>query len=319
MMKKSLIVATMAATVLMNMSQAQVRLSEVLINPPGSPDAGREYVELISTQPNYSLDNLWVIGIDGDGEFNPGNIHWAVNLSGLTTGANGLILIRDGAAVLRPDPSSDTTVLVIPNAFTPAGMGNDSYTVAVVCGFTGSPGMDIDINDDGTIDNILWTRALDAIGWLDGNDQFPGVSDRVYSTQLNGIEVPISARIINNDVWEPDAYVWFNNNNWLAADFTRCAGADNFGPFCISLTQQVLNGTMPDGFGQLTPGNLNPGKSLPVTGDVDGSGCTDDSDLLAVLFAFGEQGCASPADLNNDGVVDDSDLLIVLFNFGAGC
>jgi len=290
-----------------------------MVNPPGSPDAGREFVELQSSQPNFSLDNVWLIGIDGDGEFNPGGIHWVVNLSGLSTGSNGLVLIRDGASVLQPAPGTQTTVYVLNNAFTPAGMGNDSYTVAVVCGFTGQPGMDIDQNDDGIIDDVLWAGALDAIGWLDGNDQFPGVSDRVYAAQLNGLEVPIDVRIINNDVWEPDVYAWFGDTNWLAADFTRCTGADNFGPFCISATQRVLNGTMPEGFGQLTPGNLNPGKSISIAGDVDGNGCTDDSDLLAVLFAFGETGCASPADLNNDGGVDDSDLLIVLFNFGAGC
>ncbi len=55
----------------------------------------------------------------------------------------------------------------------------------------------------------------------------------------------------------------------------------------------------------------------PVLGDVNGDGCVDDSDLLAVLFAFGGSGGAE--DLNGDGAVDDADLLIVLFNFGNGC
>ena len=54
-------------------------------------------------------------------------------------------------------------------------------------------------------------------------------------------------------------------------------------------------------------------------GDVNGDGCVDDSDLLAVLFAFGNTGSNLPEDLNGDRVVDDADLLIVLFNFGSGC
>ncbi len=54
-----------------------------------------------------------------------------------------------------------------------------------------------------------------------------------------------------------------------------------------------------------------------VEGDVNGDGCVDDSDLLAVLFAFGGQGGAE--DINGDGIVDDADLLVVLFNFGSGC
>jgi len=54
-------------------------------------------------------------------------------------------------------------------------------------------------------------------------------------------------------------------------------------------------------------------------GDVNGDGCVDDSDLLAVLLVFGNTGSGLPEDLNGDGVVDDADLLTVLFNFGSGC
>ncbi len=58
---------------------------------------------------------------------------------------------------------------------------------------------------------------------------------------------------------------------------------------------------------------------LRCAGDVNGDGCVDDSDLLAVLFAFGSQGSQLPEDLNEDGIVDDADLLEVLFQFGTGC
>ncbi|MEJ5383259.1 MAG: SBBP repeat-containing protein [Fimbriimonadales bacterium] len=54
-------------------------------------------------------------------------------------------------------------------------------------------------------------------------------------------------------------------------------------------------------------------------GDVNGDGCVDDSDVLAVLFAFGQSGGSLAEDVNGDGVVDDSDLLMALFNFGSGC
>ncbi len=54
-----------------------------------------------------------------------------------------------------------------------------------------------------------------------------------------------------------------------------------------------------------------------VAGDVTGDGCTDDADLLTVLFNFGSNN--AQADLNGDGIVDDADLLTVLFNFGNGC
>lgn len=67
----------------------------------------------------------------------------------------------------------------------------------------------------------------------------------------------------------------------------------------------------------LTPRILLRVTPPPVPGDVNGDDCVDDSDLLAVLFAFGGSGDAE--DLNGDGAVDDADLLIVLFRFGSGC
>jgi hypothetical protein len=56
-----------------------------------------------------------------------------------------------------------------------------------------------------------------------------------------------------------------------------------------------------------------------LPGDVDGSGCVNDADLLAVLFAFGYSAECGTEDLNRDGIVDDADLLTVLFHFGSGC
>ena len=66
-------------------------------------------------------------------------------------------------------------------------------------------------------------------------------------------------------------------------------------------------------------GDGESGGTPPPSGDVNGDGCVDDADLLAVLFAFGQTGSGLPEDVNQDGVVDDADLLIVLFNFGQGC
>ncbi|GIV09305.1 MAG: hypothetical protein KatS3mg019_1396 [Fimbriimonadales bacterium] len=59
--------------------------------------------------------------------------------------------------------------------------------------------------------------------------------------------------------------------------------------------------------------------SCYIAGDVNADCCVDDSDLLAVLFAFGESNIDLSEDLNNDGAVDDADLLMVLFHFGNGC
>lgn len=56
-------------------------------------------------------------------------------------------------------------------------------------------------------------------------------------------------------------------------------------------------------------------------GDTNGDGCINNSDLLAVLFAFGTPGTGLTRheDINKDGVVNNADLLSVLFGFGQGC
>ena len=297
---------------------AQVRITEAMVNPPGGNDAGREFIEIQSCRPNFSLQGYWLIGIDGEWLFNPGNIHWAIDLSAYSTGSNGLLLVRDGEAVLLPEPAAETAVAVIPFAFTEAGMGNDSYTVALVRNFTGAPNDDIDANDDGVIDNVLWSEAVQAFGWKD-DDELPGQPDHIYPEQLNGVNIPGTLRRrADGSTWEPDVIIFFQNGSILAADAGRATGADDFGPFQTNTTRFVVIGTLPSAFNrEVTPGNLNPGDRPAVEGDVNCDRCVDDADLLQVLFNFG--GDDPNSDINGDGVVDDADLLTVLFNFGSGC
>ncbi len=226
--------------------------------------------------------------------------------------------MRDGEAVLLPEPAAETAVAVIPFAFTEAGMGNDSYTVALVRNFTGQPGDDIDTNDDGVIDNVLWSEAVQAFGWKDDEEE-PGQPDHIYPEQLNGVNIPgYLRRRPDGSTWEPDVIIFFQNGSIIAADAGRATGAGDFGPFQTHTTRFVVIGTLPSAFNrEVTPGNLNPGDRPAVEGDVNCDRCVDDADLLQVLFNFG--GDDPNSDINGDGVVDDADLLTVLFNFGSGC
>lgn len=85
-----------------------------------------------------------------------------------------------------------------------------------------------------------------------------------------------------------------------------------------TIGQPDASNTLTGGTYSLTGGFWFAPACIATNGDVDGSGCVDDADLLAVLFAFGATGL-NPADVNCDSIVDDADLLIVLFNFGSGC
>ncbi|MER3403219.1 MAG: hypothetical protein C4336_03430 [Armatimonadota bacterium] len=60
------------------------------------------------------------------------------------------------------------------------------------------------------------------------------------------------------------------------------------------------------------------GGGFRAAATVNADGCVDDADLLAVLYSFGQRGCALEIDPNRDGSVDDADLLTVLFAFGQG-
>jgi hypothetical protein len=315
------IATTFLATGIALSATAQVRITEALLNPTGFPDAGHEFIEIQSCRPNFSLQGYWLIGIDGENLFNPGNIHWAIDLSAYSTGSNGLLLVRDSDTVLQPAPAPETTVVVIPNAFTPTSMGNDSYTVALVRNFTGQPGDDIDTNNDGIIDNVLWSEAVQAFGWED-DEETDTEPDHIYPTQLNGVDIPASLRRrTDGSTWEPDVIIFFQNNSIVVADVVNADGDRSRrdpGPFLTSQANFAIIGTPPAQFNrQVTPGNLNPGDRPAVEGDVNCDRCVDDADLLQVLFNFGDDNPNS--DINGDGVVDDADLLTVLFNFGSGC
>jgi hypothetical protein len=54
-------------------------------------------------------------------------------------------------------------------------------------------------------------------------------------------------------------------------------------------------------------------------GDVNQDGCVDDTDLAAVIFAFGQEGPGMPEDMDCNAIIDDADLATVIFHFGEGC
>jgi uncharacterized membrane protein len=117
------------------------------------------------------------------------------------------------------------------------------------------------------------------------------------------------------------AYLWIRGFGMLLLEtvFENLLGNGSFDtPSAISANGRYIVGWgAMDASGFSTAGFLLDIGFL-VRSDVDGNGCVDDADLLAVLFAFGSQN-APDADINQNGVVDDTDLLLVLFYFGVGC
>ncbi len=181
-----------AALALSGAAFAQVRFNELLLNPPGT-DNGTEFIELLSAAPNFSMAGLTLIGIDGDGTAS-GVIDVALSLSAFSTGSNGLFLWRDSATVLSPAPDSATTLNVAD--FSP-DLENGTQTFLIVSGFTGSVGLDLDVDNNGIFDSAApWSSVLDVFGLIE--DDTAAVNNS-YAAALGGFAFPQQS-------FSPDAF-----------------------------------------------------------------------------------------------------------------
>jgi hypothetical protein len=159
---------------------AQFTLRSAHINPPGA-DNGYEYVE-ISGPASTALTNIWLIVIDGDGNAS-GQIDQAINLSSLSTGSNGLLLLRDASNAYTPSPSPETTIHV--SDFNP-DLENGTSTYALVTNFTGAVNDDVDTNNDGTLNTTVpWASAINSVAVTDGTS-----GDAQYADELAGTNLP---------------------------------------------------------------------------------------------------------------------------------
>ena len=75
-------------------------INEYMINAPGGGDNGFEFVELKSSTSSMSLTGLSLVYLEGGpGGANMGDVDNIVNLGALSTGTNGLLLLRS----MNPD------------------------------------------------------------------------------------------------------------------------------------------------------------------------------------------------------------------------
>lgn len=173
-------------------SIAAVYINEILFNPTGI-DGPNEYFELRGT-PSASLDGLYLIGIEGDAAFNPGDVQDIFNLSGRSLGTNGYAVFRQKASQYVTAPGAQ----VYTNSGTGNGWGNGatsdigysadadatdienaSVTYILIQAATAPTlGDDIDSDNNGAPDGSVyagWT-ILDSVSVLD-ND---GAGDFAY-------------------------------------------------------------------------------------------------------------------------------------------
>jgi len=209
-----------------NILDNDVLVNEVFMDPNGVDD-GIEFVELLGT-PNASLGNigtpgthLYFIAFEGDDGAGVGNADIVANLSGVTLGNTGLLVLTDSrtrdANYTIP---AGVTHVVIPN-FPEWSLENGTASFALILSptpFTGPNTVDYDLNDDGILDNLpSGAVVLDIIGRTDNGlrDVAPGTSLpplQVVTQQGNPDAISRINTATNNDLIPNRLFSWYGGN-----------------------------------------------------------------------------------------------------------
>jgi len=155
-MRFSKVLLTVFCLALIPVIAGAVTLNEIRIDQSGTDND--EYFELAG-MPGESLDGLTYVVI-GDGAGGSGVIETAVDLDGEVIGMSGYFLAVESTWTGTCGTTQDlTTTLNFENS--------DNVTHLLVSNFSGAEGDDIDVDDDGTIDNPLWTAVVDCVAIIE--------------------------------------------------------------------------------------------------------------------------------------------------------
>lgn len=150
-------------------------ISELITTVSGT-DQGKEYLEFRGPASGSFPANIYLIGIEGDGGSNPGEVKDQIDLSSQTFGVNGFLGLATvasgyaGFAGIDPDGNmvDETTVTTYDGDFM-----DQSITYMLISSSTDPDGVDIDSDDDGVIDaagsHTSWT-IYDSTSNLDDED-----------------------------------------------------------------------------------------------------------------------------------------------------
>ncbi|HUF37857.1 MAG TPA: ExeM/NucH family extracellular endonuclease [Anaerolineales bacterium] len=217
-------------------------INEYVANHTGSDT--NEYVE-IKGDPDTDYSGFWILEIEGDSGASLGVIDRVFQVG--TTNADGYWVTSFQSSI-----------------------ENGTITLLLVSGFTGSVGNDIDADDDGTIDNPLWTAIVDDVGVNDDGAGDLNYSATVLNPFYDGLAfAPGGASRI------PDGTDTDTTADWVRNDF------DGYGLPCCT-------GTPDPGDAVNTPGAVNEvvGGDTPtlVINEIDYDQVdTDDAEFIEIM------------------------------------
>jgi hypothetical protein len=295
-----------------------ILLNEIYVNPPVQADDNREYVEIINTSGGaIPLTDIWLLEIEGDSSTAKGVVDMARNLSSLSTGTNGLLMLGEGYGTTMTTPWGamvDPATALGDLGRTPPTMENGGVTFMLVTNFTGTVGLDLDTNDDGVFDITPWTSILDSVGWKDG-----GAASNLIYTSAELLMIPSTST--------PDAATRFPGNT-KAHD----AGAWYGGDVLANGLNVPDLGTSYDAGGKstanapigsyITPGSHNYGPPVPpklVAPPVIGDGTAQRSLVKSITVSFDQpvsfpDGYAAAFQVNRTGPAGPTGAVSLSFN-----
>ncbi|MGC9420763.1 MAG: hypothetical protein ACP5EN_17495, partial [Rhodovulum sp.] len=178
-----------------------IKINEIVVSTTG---VDREFVELFG-EIGTDLTGLSILEIAPGG-----TIGDVIDLTG-RIGVNAQHLITSPAAEDALGVTGNQQIA--DNTFT-----NGSRTYLLVEGFTGASGDDIDLNDDGVIDQVRWSEILDGVAVID-ND-----SPLIYATNIVG---PDGSFLAPGGYRDPDGTGTFVMHDFYdTALYTPTAGTD---------------------------------------------------------------------------------------------
>ena len=172
-------------------------------------------------------------------------------------------------------------------------------------------------DDGGTVevsaDGVTWHLVPDALA--DGLFPTQGYLDSgPYDTEPGKVEADFTRPV--DPALSMDDFLGLGHEQVLAL-YDGSGGGSGIDIAAVGLSQvQFVRISNPVGAVSTIEVDALAKVAPALTGDLNGDGAVDVSDLLVLLAGWGGCPTACPADLDGNGTVDVSDLLILLANWG---
>ncbi|MEM7383448.1 MAG: hypothetical protein AAF514_00760 [Verrucomicrobiota bacterium] len=231
----------------------QFVLNEIHFDPTTAEDSKEEFVEIRNTLGGIDgLQGLFLVIVDTAGGATNGVVTRIVNLTALSTGSNGLLMLQDPDGGLPPFsglPRLETHVDLV-SGYAAGGLEPDGgFAILLAEAFTGTTGMDLDVNDDGVFDSQPWTALQDAVGFG------PGLNDpNVANLTQPDFDIASVARL-PQDLTPRNAAAWYGGS--LIGDAESLTYGDSFGPFTGAVTPGTHNLSAPVRTGAVLLNEIN--------------------------------------------------------------